>query len=181
MTDRDNTPRSAVPRKLDMRVIAAVHGIAAVVVAAFFVTQHLMRYWDRMHLLSLQLEGLCWIVPICLLLAVSYGLWSQLAWARLLTLVLDWSIFVGALGIAVVFAVTIVVWVPGNGFDLSTALMATSMLVLLPVVLVSAATLWGLHRGFGGINAGIAIVIILFAVLAEVAATWFAYTRWSGH
>ena len=74
------------------------------------------------------------------------------------------------------FAVGIVVWVPKNGFDLSTALMATSMLVLLPIVLVSASTLWGLHRGFGVINAGTAILIILFVVFAEAAATWAVCT-----
>ena len=89
MAERSNKYCSHVPGKREMRVVAAVHCVAAVVVAALFVTLHLVRYWHQMHLLSLQLESLCWIVPICLLLAISCGLWNQLAWARSLTLILD--------------------------------------------------------------------------------------------
>ena len=177
MAERINQACSHVPRKPEMRVIAAIHCVAVIVVAALFVTQHLVRYWNQVHLLAWQLESLCWIVPICLLLAVSYGLWNQLAWARSLTLILHWPICVGALGMTVLFAGTIIIYVPESGFDLSTALMATSLLVLVPIVLASASTLWGLHRGFGAMNAGTAIFIIILVVSAEGVALWYVCTR----
>lgn len=44
MAERSNKPCSRIPLKCELRAIAAVHCVAAIVVAVLFVTQHLVRY-----------------------------------------------------------------------------------------------------------------------------------------
>ncbi len=146
MSHRVKKSGSLLPKSPGLRVVAAIHILAAAGLTILLVKVHFLQYWDNIELVPLLLEALLWIVPIVLLLVLGLGLLNRRSWARSLALTMLWPIVVGGLGISAFTLVLIVVDLATIGLGLRSVFAAIFVAGLLPVISVSAWILRYFYR-----------------------------------
>ncbi len=146
-------------RDIGLDIIAVVHVLAAILPTAAIVC--LYNPGDEIKVLP-------WAILTILLLAIAWGLRRRAAWACVLTLVIHWPVFVGALGLHLCMFYMFLFSVhfhPG-------AYLGVGVVHTLPILMVSVGTLWWLQWRFIGklkMHHIIAVVHVLAAILLAVA------------
>jgi hypothetical protein len=117
-----------------------------------------------------EIKALPWAILTTLLLTSAWGLRRRSAWARGLTLVIHWPVFVVALGLCLCM---LVFW---RGITIENFLTDAPLRIgffhLLPVLLVSGYTLWRFQGRFAGkpqVHHIVAIVYVVAAIMLAVA------------
>ena len=121
---------------IGLQVIAAVHVLAAIVMGALVV-----RLWNPGD----YVEALPWVLLAILLLAIARGLWRRQTWARMLSLIIHWSTLVVAI-VLLPICLFVLLFVPAGEIAVLHVFALFGLIILAPALLVSAWTVWYLHR-----------------------------------
>lgn len=92
-----------------------------------------------------QMEALPWGLLTLLLLAIGWGLWRRQVWARVLALVVHWTVFVGAVGL-LPLCLYVLLLVPARGIAVAHVFALIGAVLALPILILSGWTIWYLHR-----------------------------------
>jgi hypothetical protein len=115
--------------------IAAVHGLAAIVVGVLVV-----RLWNPGD----YIEALPGVLLVALLLAIAWGLWWRRAWGRVLALIVHWPCLVGAV-VLLPACLYVLLFVPPGEIAVLHFFALLALVFLSPALLLSASTLWYLQ------------------------------------
>jgi hypothetical protein len=116
------------------RVIAAVHILGAIALGILVVL-----LWNEGD----YAETFPWVLLAVLLLAIAWGLWKRRNWARVLALIIHWPSLVGA--IVLLTACLLLLYGPPGESPVRHGVAFFGLVLLSPVLLASAWTLWYLQ------------------------------------
>lgn len=136
MTEQSKGTGALFARGIGLQVIAATHILAAIVMGALVVC-----LWNPGD----YVEALPWVFLATLLLAIAWGLWRRQTWACMLALIIHWPTLVVAI-VLLPICLFVLLFIPVGEIAVLHVFASLGLIILAPALLVSAWTVWYLHR-----------------------------------